>query len=134
MFAEFGLRGAARLWYAKTLADGGATPYARDAPRAQHGEGVADHVLLLGNGLAHGWGVVSHQLALTGQLARSVSQSIGRAVEVEFVGAELMNAESAVSWLGDHDLSDYDAVVVTMGMNDAVRLTPVAAWERDLTG
>jgi GAF domain-containing protein len=132
VIGDFGIRGAARLWYAKTLAAAGSVPYARDAPTARAGEGPADHVLLLGNGPAHGWGVASHQLGLCGQLAHAVSKATGRAAEVDFVGAELMNAESAVTWLGARDLTGYDAVVVVMGLNDAVRLTPVKAWERDV--
>ena len=134
MVADFGIRGAARLWYAKTLADGAAIPYARDEPRSLAGEGPADHVLLIGNGPAHGWGVSSHRLALCGQLAEALAKATDRAVEVEYVGAELMNSASALAWLGDRDLSGYDAVVVVMGMNDAVRLTPLKAWERDLRG
>jgi GAF domain-containing protein len=132
MLSDLGLRGAARLWYAKKLADGGAIPYARDEPRAIAGEGAVDQVLLVGNGPAHGWGVMTHQLALCGQLAESLADATGRAAEVEFVGAELMNIESAIAWLGDHDLSIYGAVIVVMGMNDAVRLTPVATWEQGL--
>jgi lysophospholipase L1-like esterase len=132
MLADYGVRGAAQLWYAKTLAAGGAVPYARDEPRSHAGEGPADRVLLIGNGPAHGWGVVSHQLALCGQLAAVVSKATGRAVDVEYVGAELMNAASALAWLGDRDLAGYDAVVVVMGLSDAVRLTPVKAWERNL--
>jgi GAF domain-containing protein len=76
--------------------------------------------------------VVSHQLALCGQLAEAIAKATGRAAEVDFVGAELMNAESAVAWLGDRDLTGYDAVVLVMGLNDALRLTPVSDWERDL--
>jgi lysophospholipase L1-like esterase len=132
MVADFGIRAAARLWYAKTLADGAALPYARDEPKALAGEGPADHVLLLGNGPAHGWGVSSHRLALCGQLAQVLATATGRAVEVEYVGAELMNSASAVAWLGDRDLSEFDAVVIVMGMNDAIRLTPVKEWERNL--
>jgi hypothetical protein len=90
-------------------------------------------VLLIGNGPAHGWGVVTHQLALCGQLAAAVAKATGRAAEVEFVGAELMNAESALAWLGDRDLEPYDAVVVVIGLNDAIRLTPLRAWERDVS-
>jgi len=130
MVADFGIRGAARLFYAKTLADGAAIPYARDEPRSLAGEGPADRVLLIGNGPAHGWGVSSHRLALCGQLAEALAKATGRAVEVEYVGAELMNAASALAWLGDRELSGYDAVVAVMGMNDAVRLTAVKAWER----
>ncbi len=132
MIGDFGLRGLARLWYAKTLADAGSVPYARDVPTARSGEGPPDRVLLIGNGPAHGWGVVSHQLALCGQLAEAIGKATGRAAEVDFVGAELMNAASAVAWLGSRDLTAYDAAVVVMGLNDAVRLTPVKAWERDV--
>jgi GAF domain-containing protein len=134
MVADIGFRGAAMLWYAKTLAAGGAVPYARDEPKSLAGAGPADHVLLIGNGPAHGWGVSSHRLALCGQLAEALSKATERAIQVEYVGAELMNSASALAWLGDRDLSGYDAVVVVMGMNDAVRLTPVKAWERNLTG
>lgn len=130
--SDLALRGAARLWYAKKLADRGAVPYARDEPRAAAGVGPVDHVLLIGNGPAHGWGVVTHRLALCGQLADVLSETTGRAVEVEYVGAELMSIESAVAWLGDRDLTDYDAVVVVMGMSDAVRLTPLAVWQAGL--
>ncbi|MBW4042575.1 MAG: hypothetical protein HIU86_10685 [Acidobacteria bacterium] len=134
MFTDFGIRGAARLWYAKNLAAGGTFPYARDEPTARFGEGPADHVLLIGNGPAHGWGVSSHRLALCGQLAEALAKATERAVQVDYVGAELMSSASAVAWLGDRDLSGYDAVVIVMGMNDAVRLTAVKAWERNLQG
>ena len=75
---------------------------------------------------------MTHQLALCGQLAAEVSKATERAVQVDYVGAELMNAESAVAWVGGRDLGVYDAVVVVVGLNDAVRLTPVDAWRRDL--
>jgi GAF domain-containing protein len=132
VLSDIGRRAAARLWYAKKLADGGAIPYARDEPTVVAGEGPVQHVLLIGNGAAHGWGVSSHRLALCGQLAESLSARTGQAVEVHFIGAELMSAESAPEWLGDHDLAHYAAVVVVMGMNDAVRLTPVESWERSV--
>lgn len=127
-------RGAARLWYAKKLADGGGIPYARDEPSVLVGEGPAQRVLLLGNGAAHGWGVSSHRMALCGQLATSLAAHTDGAVAVDFVGAELMSAESALAWLGDRDLSGYDAVVTVLGMNDAVRLTPVESWDRSVRG
>lgn len=132
MLADLGLRGAARLWYAKRLAEGAAIPYARDEPRSHAGEGPADQVLLIGNGPTHGWGVSSHRLALCGQLAEALNTETECAVDVQYVGAELMNSQSVIAWLGDHDLAGYDAVVVVMGMNDAVRLTPLSSWERNV--
>lgn len=117
-----------RLWYASTLGAGGTTPRPRDAPRATSGKANADHVLLLGNGPCHGWGVLTHQLALTGQLSRALRARTGRPTDVDFVGDETMNAASALNWLGERDLTRYDAVVVVLGLNDALRLTPVARW------
>ena len=57
-------------------------------------------MLLLGNGPTHGWGVVSHQLALTGHLGRALSAQTGDAWDVDYVGDELMNVATALNWLG----------------------------------
>jgi hypothetical protein len=76
--------------------------------------------------------VVTHRLGLCGQLAESLAVATDRSAEVEYIGAELMNIESVVAWIGDHDLSVYDGVVVVMGMNDAVRRTPLTVWEQRL--
>ncbi|BDZ45519.1 hypothetical protein GCM10025866_14280 [Naasia aerilata] len=92
----------------------------------------ADRVLLVGNGPAHGWGVASHQLSLPGALGRSFTRRTGRGCDVDFVGEELMSMGAAVPWLGNRDLEPYDLAVVVIGMSDAVRLTRLEDWERDL--
>jgi hypothetical protein len=89
-------------------------------------------VLVVGNGLTHGWDVDSHQLGVTGQLSRAVSERTGRGCDVDVVGAESMNMRSSLDWIGDRDLFDVDALVVAVGLNDALRLTPVEDWERSL--
>lgn len=49
---------------------------------------------------------------------------------MNYIGDEAMNISSALAWIGDHDVTPYDTVVVLVGMNDAVRLTRLSVWSR----
>jgi lysophospholipase L1-like esterase len=104
----------------------------QDVPAVRSGDALADRVLLVGNGPSHGWGVVTHQLALTGQLADAIENRTRRSCDVDLIGAEAMNVRSASAWVGDRDLGMDDAVVLMIGFNDALRLTPVSTWKREL--
>jgi len=103
-----------------------------DVPAVRSGDQYADRILVVGNGPSHGWGVITHQLALTGQLAEAVAARTGRACDADLIGAEAMNVRSALSWIGDRELRGDDCVVLVVGFNDALRFTPVATWEREL--
>ncbi len=105
----------------------------KDVPAVRSGDLAADRILLVGNGPSHGWGVMTHQLALTGQLAEAVAARTGRPCDADLIGAESMNVRSALSWIGDRDLRAVDSVVLVIGVNDALRLTPLPVWERELT-
>jgi hypothetical protein len=127
------VRFALTAWYAFQLLERANEPKPRDSPEIRSGDPTADRVLLLGNGPCHGWGVLTHQLGLPGQLARAIRGRTGRACDVDYVGAESMNVRSARAWLGTRDLEPYDAVVIVVGVNDAIRHTPVATWRSALT-
>ncbi len=127
------VRFALTAWYAFQLLERANEPKPRDSPEIRSGDPSADRILLLGNGPCHGWGVLTHQLGLPGQLARALRTRTGRACDVDYVGAESMNVRSARAWLGDRDLESYDAVVIVVGVNDAIRHTPVATWRSALT-
>lgn len=127
-FARFIMRG----WYQKILFTASGLPSPHDEPTVSTPGEDPDMVLLFGNGPAFGWGVTSHDLSLTGHLAREVSRGTGRPCTVHFIGHEMMNAGSSATWLGEHDLSRYDAIVIMIGLNDAARLTPVNAWRTQL--
>lgn len=127
------IRFALTAWYAFQLLERANEPKPRDSPEIRSGDSSADRILLLGNGPCHGWGVLTHQLGLPGQLARALRSRTGRACDVDYVGAESMNVRSARAWLGDRDLEPYDAVVIVVGVNDAIRHTPVATWRSALT-
>ena len=125
-------RFALRAWYAFRMLRMRSLTQPKDVPAVRSGEPTADRILLIGNGPSHGWGVVTHQLALTGQLADAVAARTGRACDADLIGAESMNVRSALAWVGDRDLRGDDCVVLVVGFNDALRFTPVATWEREM--
>jgi hypothetical protein len=127
------LRPITRLWYARALGAGPLPPKPRDMPVVRSGDPDADRVLLLGNGPASGWGTLTYQLSLVGHLARALTGRTGTAWDADFVGEEQMNMASASAWLGNSDVASCRAAVLVLGTNDALRLTPVQDWERDLT-
>jgi hypothetical protein len=107
-------------------------PQPKDVPAVRSGDPLADRILVVGNGPSHGWGVLTHQLALTGQLADAIAERTGRPCDADLIGAEAMNVQSALAWIGNRDLGEFDAVVFVIGFNDALRLTPVEIWEQEL--
>jgi len=123
---------ALRAWYAFSQLRLRERPRPTDVPAIRSGDPAADRVLLVGNGPSQGWGVLTHQLALTGQLATAVAERTGRACDADLIGAESMNVRSALSWIGDRDLSQADAIVLMIGTNDALRLTDQRVWEQEL--
>jgi GAF domain-containing protein len=126
------LRAALRAWYALRQLELRKHRRPLDPAVIRSGDPKADRVLLLGSGVTHGWGVESHREALAGRLAEAVGDRTGRGCDVEVVGAEAMNMRSSLAWIGDRDLAGFDAFVVAVGLNDALRRTPVADWERGL--
>jgi GAF domain-containing protein len=127
------LRTALRAWYALRLLELRKHRRPQDSAVTRSGDPRADRVLLIGNGFTHGWGVDSHRQALTGRLSDAVADRTGRGCDLDVVGAESMNARSSLAWVGgDRDLGELDAVVVALGLNDALRRTPVPDWERGL--
>jgi hypothetical protein len=123
---------ALRAWYAFRMLRLRTQTQPKDVPAVRSGDPLADRILLVGNGPSHGWGVVTHQLALTGQLAEAVASRTGRACDADLIGAEAMNVRSALAWIGDRDLRGDDCVVLALGFNDALRFTPVPTWKREL--
>jgi len=123
---------ALRAWYAFRMLRMRTQVQPQDVPAVRSGDTLADRILVVGNGPSHGWGVITHQLALTGQLADAVAERTGRACDADLIGAEAMNVRSALAWIGDRDLRGDDCVVLVVGFNDALRFTPVATWEREL--
>jgi hypothetical protein len=126
------LRAITRLWWLRIYTASATVPLPRDAPSIRSGELDPDRVLVIGNGAASGWGVLTYGLALGGRLAVALQRRTGRACDVDHLGDDVMNAGSAPDWIGRRPLDAYDAVVIVLGMSDAVRQTSVLRWRAEL--
>jgi lysophospholipase L1-like esterase len=103
-----------------------------DAPQARVPGPDPLRLLLLGSGPAVGWGVTRHSLALPGALARAISADVDRGVTVDVVADPRMTAANARHALRGRNLDHYDSVVVTLGVNDALRLTSGKQWATEM--
>lgn len=92
----------------------------------------ADRVLIIGSGPAVGWGVSSHDLALAGSLARALRAMTGRGVIVDVIADPDMGAANLAPIIAGAKLGDYDAVVTTVGINDALRGASPWSWRRHI--
>jgi hypothetical protein len=132
-FPRWALRPVMSAWATQKEREFGSIPRPTDAPHA-HSAGVdSDRILVFGSGPAFGWGVVSHDLALPGSLARTLSARTGRGVDVDLVASPLTTVSVAIGELDGLRLWRYDAVVVILGVSEAVRLTSLRLWRRGLS-
>jgi GAF domain-containing protein len=128
------LRTAAGLAYAVMHMRRGAMARPTDGAVVRSGPQDADarRILLVANGIGHGWGVPSHRSAPTGLLAEAVAARDGAPCEVAFVGDAAMNAQTAPLWVEGRADASFDGAVIAIGSNDALRLTTVDEWTAGL--
>jgi len=107
-------------------------PRPLDTPHAHASGADPDRILLYGSGPAVGYGVLSHDLALPGQLARHISAATGRGVDVDVVADTDVVMETALEPLKAMELWRYDSIVLSIGANNSLLLTPLAVWRRAL--
>lgn len=103
-------------------------PHPVDSPHV-HAPGTdADRILLFGSGPAVGYGVLSNNLALPGHLARQLSAMTGRGADIDVVADPEVTVEGSLALLRELNLWRYDAILLTIGVNNALVLTPVKVW------
>jgi hypothetical protein len=85
-------------------------------------------ILLIGGGRAAGYGVLDHDLGFIGCLARALSASLDRGVEVDSVTSVRMTAARAIEAAESIDVTVYDAIILMIGTYDLVALTPAKAF------
>jgi GAF domain len=108
------------------------SPVANDSPHV-HAPGTdPDRILVAGEGASAGRGVLTHDLGLPGYLARSVSFITGRATDVDILVTTHMTAATCFPAIASLDLARFDAILFSLGANEALSLTPVRAWRRDI--
>lgn len=103
-------------------------PVANDSPHV-HAPGInPDRVLLVGDGVASGRGVLTHDLGLPGFLARGLSAMTGHATDVDIIVDQEMTVRTTRAALDGVNLSRFDTIILSVGQNEALALMPIARW------
>lgn len=110
----------------------GPLPLGNSVARARGGS--SDRVLLFGSGPAVGWGVLTHDLAIAGNLARTLAAHTGRGADVEVVADPWLSIRSSQARLKRVSVSRYDVIIIILGLGDASRFTSLRIWQQKLTG
>jgi len=130
--ASFVLGRALEAMFNRALSRYGDLPIPHDTPVVHAVGPDADRLLLIGSGTVRGLGVTTNDLGLGGQLARRISPLTGRGVDLELAGATTLVTRQAAELIDDYDLSRFDAIILVMGIRDAVGLTGAKDWRRDM--
>lgn len=105
---------------------------ATDEPQV-HSAGIdPDRILLVGNGITMGYGVLSHEIGLPGQLARRLGALTDRGVDVDIVAKPRMFAADCRATLAEYELGRFDALVLTIGGSEVTSLSSLSTWRRNL--
>jgi hypothetical protein len=107
-------------------------PHPFDASRQVVPGPDPDRVLILGNGPAIGFGVLTQELALPGHLSRRIAEATGRGATVDVLARRGTTAALVPRLLDEVRMQHYDAVVLCVGSSDAYNLLPEARWRADL--
>jgi len=91
-------------------------------------------ILLVGGGASIGLGVLSHELALAGHLGRQLSTITSRAMDIDVAVDREMTAATTAAVLSTQPVARYDAVVLSLGLIEALTFVPVKTWIDELAG
>ena len=112
----------------------GVLPEAAGERRGKYGDGDAAKLLVIGESTVAGLGAGTHEMALTGQFARALSDHIGRAVQWHVVGKNGVTARQAIDELVPRIPDErFDHILVGLGGNDVLKLSSPRKWRRDMT-
>lgn len=103
-------------------------PTPLDTPSVHSDGPNSDRILLMGSGIANGYGVLTHDLALGGNLARRLTESTVRGVDVDITAKPEMLIVEAIETYSCADLSRYDASLLILGDIEALQLLPVKSF------
>lgn len=93
-----------------------------------------DRVLLVGSGIAVGYGASTHDLALAGQLARELSRLTGRGAHVDVIVRDEMTGNDVRNSLDGKWLRSVDTIVATPGGPETLLLHSPRAWRKQIDG
>jgi len=108
-------------------------PEAEGHRAGHHGGGSAGYrLLVLGESTAAGVGVPEHQQGLASQIARLLAHKSRRRVDWQTMGTNGIRMAALLDQVHNATLPEYDAVFVSMGVNDTTGLTPRKRYRQQL--
>ena len=121
-----------RAWLSTSSGSWRRLPRPTDEPHV-HAAGDDPHrLLVVGNGIAMSYGVLSHQIGLGGHLARQLAERTRRGSDVQLVVDVELDPKAAIAAIAGVRPARFDAIVLTFGGAESVRLMPALTWRRDL--
>ncbi len=115
-------------WLVSSDASWRTLPVPSGPPLASSAGPDPDRILLFGSGIAMGYGMKTHDLALAGHLARQVSDITLRGVQVDVVTGEHLTVDNTLKNLTVSRLRELDVVIATPGTLEKLLLMPVPVW------
>ena len=115
-----------------TTGSWGDIPTPSDDPHVHAMGPDPDRILLLGGAVVAGAGVTSHEIGIGGFLARQLSALTGRGVDLDLHGVPGLTAAHAAQLIDSAELARFDAVVIMLGMHEAMSLAAPPGLERDI--
>jgi len=108
-------------------------PEAGGSPSGQYGEGTpARRVLVIGESMAAGVGVETHDQGLASQLAKQIYERTGQTIAWQTFGINGIRLGALIGELETAELPEADVVLLSMGVNDTTGFTPRFRFRRRL--
>ena len=85
-------------------------------------------VLFFGGGPAVGYGVLSHELALAGHLARGLTHVTGHGIDMDVLVQVDLTCRQMPALLAGVDLEQFDSVVLSVGTQDVLNFASRQTW------
>ena len=89
-------------------------------------------VLVLGTGPVVGFGVLTHELALSGYLARRIAEATGTGIDMDVVTEAALHAKNLLHLTAEVVPERYELVMVSVGIQDVIDCTPLDDWSADV--
>ena len=109
-------------------------PHPSGPPMAHAPGPDADRLLLVGSTLVMGYGVLSHDLAFGGFLARRLSERTGRGVTIDIIGDPEYTIDEVPNVIDTVRLGRYDALLLSFNGAESGRPVSPKQWRDSLDG
>ena len=125
-------RPAVRFWLTSSALSRAVVPRPPELAAVHTTGSRPAHILLIGGGVAVGYGVSSHELSLAGHLARQTAALLDRAVDLDLIVDRPMTAVQCLERLTRVNVAGFDAVLLSIGLVEALDAVHPAVWSRQL--